>query len=85
MNSQANVRHAIAVAAAKVKKRLHTVASRRNDPADLDLEVSRTGLGALLAGGALIGFGGVVCLISGLVRSGPLALMRGWLAALFGS
>lgn len=78
------MKHAIAIAAAKVKKRLHTAASRRDDPADLEMEVSRTGIGALLAGGALIGFGGLLCLLIGLIRSGPIDLVRGWLAALFG-
>ncbi|MEJ2032796.1 MAG: hypothetical protein P8Y63_07110 [Deltaproteobacteria bacterium] len=85
MNDQGK-RYPIAIVAAKVKKRLRTATGKWNDPSDLNLEVSKTWIGALFIVSALIGVGGVICLINGLIKTGgPLALMRGWLAALFGS
>jgi hypothetical protein len=78
------MRNAIAIAVAKVKKKIH-FASGSVDSANIDLEISRAWLSVLLLAGALFATGAVVCLVNGLIKSGGLfAFMRGWLAALGG-
>jgi hypothetical protein len=73
----------IAIAIARVKKRMRFASGR--DSADLDLEVSRTWLGILFLTGAFFATGAVVCLVNGLIKSGgPFAFLRGWLVALGG-
>lgn len=79
------MKHTIAIATAKVRGRLSSSSRQKSGSEPIDVEIGKSGLGLLLLTGALIGTGGVVCLITGLVKSGgPLELLRGWLSALFG-
>ncbi|MEW6594756.1 MAG: hypothetical protein AB1413_07815 [Thermodesulfobacteriota bacterium] len=45
---------------------------------------SQAGLGILIALATLVGVWGIGCLISGMVNSGVMGLLRGWLSAVTG-
>ncbi len=79
------MKHAIAIAKAKVKKQIKGVSNRPEQSSDIDQEVSKAGLGVLFVAGALIGIGGFISLMGGLIHSGGLGdLVVGWLSAMSG-
>ncbi|MEW6593872.1 MAG: hypothetical protein AB1413_03265 [Thermodesulfobacteriota bacterium] len=79
------MKDAIAIAIAKARKKAGTLRPSPPRSAEIDEDISRTGVGILLFAGAAVGMGGFVCLIVGLVQSGSVAgLLRGWVSALGG-
>lgn len=79
------MKNAIAIAIAKACRKTGTLQPAPRPFAEINEEVSRTGVGILLVAGAVFGMGGLVCLVVGIVQSGIVAdLLRGWITALGG-
>jgi VIT1/CCC1 family predicted Fe2+/Mn2+ transporter len=78
-----SMKHAIAIAITRVRKRIH-FATGKNESSNFDL-FSEAWLSVLLFAGTLFGIGAVICLISALIRSGGFhAFLHGWFTALGG-
>lgn len=79
------MKHAIAIAKARLKK-LGTSSKRPQEVEDVELEITRLGLGAIIIIGGLLGLGGLVTLVAGLLsKHGPISFLFKSLAAkLFG-
>jgi len=79
------MKNAVAIAIAKARKNTGAIRPEPGQSAEIDEEISRTGLGLLLFAGAVVGVGGFVCLIGGIIHSGGvMEFLRGWVAALGG-
>lgn len=79
------MKDAIAIAIARARKKTGTEQPEPRQSAEINEEISRTGLGLLLFAGAVVGIGGFVCLIGGLIHSGGVTeFLRGWVTALGG-
>lgn len=78
------MKHAIAIARARFKN--ETTPSKKSMQAgEVEREISRIGLGALLLTGGIIGLGGLITLVFGLLNdNGPIRLFFKWIqSALF--
>lgn len=81
------MRHAIAIAKAKVKEKLQGPfqGPRQRSETDIGEEATKAGLGTIILLGGLFGLGGFVCLIVGMIRSGGIdGLVDGWMKAMTG-
>lgn len=77
------MKDAIAIAIAKARKRAGTIYPDPRQTLNIDEEISRAGLGILLITGALVGLGGIFCLMGGIFHSGGvIGFIKGWLTAL---
>lgn len=74
------------VAIAKTKENNKTtVTSRAGENANVDLEVSKVGLIAILAVGGVVGSMGLLFLLGGLMSAGnPLNFVSAWVQAVLG-
>ena len=77
------MKHAIAIAKAKFKNE-ETPSKKPVQSGEVELEISRIGLGTLLLFGGIFGLGGLVTLIVGLLSdSGPVPFFVKWILSIF--
>lgn len=79
------MKHAIAIAKARLKN-VGTPSKKPLQTGEVELEISRIGLGALLLSGGIIGLGGLITLVLGLLNdNGPIRFLFNWIqSALIG-
>jgi hypothetical protein len=77
------MKHAIAIARARLKN-VGTPSKKPLQSGEVELEISRIGLGALLLSGGIIGLGGLLTLVFGLLNAnGPIRLFFNWIHSAF--
>lgn len=73
------MKHAIAIAKARFKK-VDTPLKKPLPSGEVELEISRIGLGTLLLSGGIIGLGGLITLVVGLLNdNGPIRFILNWI------
>lgn len=80
------MKHAIAIAKAKVKEKFYPPWNRQlEDDGNLDKDISITVLGTLMVAGAVIGISGLFFLFNAVIAHGGLSpLLRSFLSAIIG-